>query len=656
HPEPNILDTDRPRAERAFLELLDAAGGEARYVPADATDRDSMARALGVARDAWGEVHGVIHAAGVMADALVGQRTPEQAFAVRAAKVRGAEHLAAVTEGEDLDFFCLTSSLSGWLGVPGQSDYGAANAALDAFAATLEGGRTRVLSIAWGPWREVGMVRDDRYQRHFRAMGLRPLAPVSGGEALLTALAVPDVRNLAVLDLDPGREAALRAAFRRPSGRGAIPEEVRPSAVAADAPLADFVRARLAQHLRCSPGDVDRRAPFQSLGVDSLMAVTLVRELERRLGRRLYPTLLFEFQTVDSLVSHLEASQPADALASTPGVETPAEAVPLEASSWAWEARDGSLARVALTRGTPGVGEVEVEVEASGVNFIDLLAQAGAHPLHGSSPCLLGHEVAGVVTALGAEVSDLSVGDRVAGLVTSGGYATHAVVPAAAIYRLPESISFEEGAALLISGLTAIACVEVKGRVREGERVLIQAAAGATGLACTRLALHHGAEVFGTASAPEKLARLAELGIDHPIDYNAEAFDVVVRRITGNEGIDVVIDSLSGDAIPQGLALLRPGGRFIEIGAAGIVATPHVDPRQLFSDDLDFATVNVARLGADPTRLARALERLGELVAEGVLRADVGHRVELLEAPSALALLRERRNLGKVVLVQAKAT
>lgn len=654
-----LLTGRRPRADRAFLELLDAAGGEARYVPADATDRDSLARALNVAREAWGELHGVIHAAGVLADAPLGQRTPEQAHAVRAAKVRGAEHLAAVTEGEDLDFFVLTSSLSGWLGVPGQSDYGAANAALDAFAEGLERGRTRVLSVAWGPWRDVGMVRDDRYQRRFRAMGLRPLAPVSGGEALLAALATPNARSLAALDLDPGREGALRAAFRRPSGRGGIPEEVRPSAVSDDAPLHDFVRARLAQHLRCGPGDVDPRAPFQSLGVDSLMAVTLVRELERRLERRLYPTLLFEFQTVDALVRHLEASQPAPAPAATEPAPQAAPATS-ESTTWAWEARDGSLARVALERSAPGPGALEVEVQAAGVNFIDLLAQAGAHPLHGSAPTLLGHEVAGVVSALGPGVEGFAIGDRVAALVNAGGCATHVEVPTPAVYRLPEGVSWEEGAALLISGLTAIACVELKGRVRPGERVLVQAAAGATGLACARLALHHGALVFGTASAPEKLARLAELGIDHPIDYSSEPFDLAVRRILGttledeskDEGLDLVIDSLSGDAIPRGLALLRPGGRFVEIGAAGVVATPVVDPRQLFRDDLDFATVNVARLGADPERLARALARLEELAASGVLRADVGHRLPLEEAPRALALLRERRNLGKVVLIR----
>jgi myxalamid-type polyketide synthase MxaD len=655
-----LLTGRRPRADRAFLELLDAAGGEARYVPADATDRDSLVRALAVAREAWGELHGVIHAAGVLADAPLGQRTPEQAHAVRAAKVRGAEHLAAVTEGEDLDFFVLTSSLSGWLGVPGQTDYGAANAALDAFAERLERGRTRVLSVAWGPWRDVGMVRDDRYQRRFRAMGLRPLAPVSGGEALLAALATPEARSLAALDLDPGREGALRAAFRRPSGRGGIPEEVRPSAVSDDAPLRDFVRARLAQHLRCGPGDVDPRAPFQSLGVDSLMAVTLVRELERRLERRLYPTLLFEFQTVDALVRHLEASQPEPAPAPSEPV-APATPADPESTTWAWEARDGGLARVALTRRDPAPGALEIEVQAAGVNFIDLLAQAGAHPLHGSRPTLLGHEVAGEVSAVGADVVGFAVGDRVAALVGAGGCATHVEVPAASVYRLPDDVSWEEGAALLISGLTAIACVELKGRLREGERVLVQAAAGATGLACARLALHHGAEVFGTASAPEKLERLAELGIDHPIDYSVEPFDLAIRRIldgpsledeASGEGLDLVIDSLSGDAIPRGLALLRPGGRFVEIGAAGIVATPVVDPRQLFSDDLDFATVNVARLGADPARLTRALERLGELVTAGVLRADVGHRLSLEEAPRALALLRERRNLGKVVLIR----
>ena len=123
-----------------------------------------------------------------------------------------------------------------------------------------------------------------------------------------------------------------------------------------------------------------------------------------------------------------------------------------------------------------------------------------------------------------------------------------------------------------------------------------------------------------------------------------------VTRITAGEGVDVIVDSLSGEAIERGLNVLRPGGRFIEIGAAGVVTVPPVDPKRLFLADQDFATVNVARLDASPARLRAMVSRLGQLVKEGVLQPQVGEVLPFADAARAHRLLRERKNLGKVVL------
>ena len=117
---------------------------------------------------------------------------------------------------------------------------------------------------------------------------------------------------------------------------------------------------------------------------------------------------------------------------------------------------------------------------------------------------------------------------------------------------------------------------------------MIQAAAGATGLACVQLALQRGAEVFGTASAPEKLRRLRALGVQHPINYRTSNDREVIDKITGGRGVDVIIDSLSGDAISRGLSILSPGGRFIEIGAAGVIQAPSIDPQALFAKNHSF--------------------------------------------------------------------
>ncbi|MGE0707481.1 MAG: SDR family NAD(P)-dependent oxidoreductase [Planctomycetota bacterium] len=655
-----LLTGRRPHADAAALDRIARAGGEALYVPADVTDPAALRRALEVAREAWGEVHGVVHAAGVLNDAPVEERTPERTRAVWDPKLAGAEALAEATAAEDLDWFAVCSSLSALAGVPGQTDYAAANGALDAFAARLRRGRTRVVSLLWGPWRDVGMVKDERYQRGFLAQGLRPLGPLAGGEAFLEALAL-EGRHLVVSDVDPAREAALLRGLDRPAAAREV-ARARASGAADASPLRAYLLTRLAQHLHCAPEDLDADLPFSAQGVDSLMAVTLVRDLEQRCGLKLHPTLLFELPSANALLAHLEALAPQEPSVPPASPKEPPKPDPGGAARTVtevpgfrapgyWVIVGQGLQREDVPIGAPGPGEVEVEVHAAGVNFIDLLGPAGLHPTIRDQRFVPGHEVAGVVARVGAEVRDLEPGARVMALVKQGGYAARVVAPRASVLRLPAGFDFAQGAAVVVTGLTAVACIEEAGRVVAGERVLVQAAAGATGLACVQLALHHGARVLGTASAPAKLERLGALGVEHAIDYRAEPFDDAVRRLTGGEGVDVVVDSLSGDAIPRGLALLRPGGRFVEIGAAGVVEAPPVDPTRLFLADQTFATVNVGRLDQSPARLAARAARLEALLREGVIRPEVGHVLPFAEAEEAHRLLRERRNLGKVVLV-----
>ena len=669
-----LLTGRRAAPDEAALARLRAAGGEPLYVQADAADADAMARARQAALARWGRIDGVIHAAGLLDDRPLEARTAARTRAVLAPKIDGARHLVALTGPDELDFLVFFSSVAALHGVPGQADYAAGNAFLDGLARRLERGRTRVLAIDWGPWREVGMVLDPAYQRGFAAQGLRPFSPHAGVRAFFQALDL-DQRHVAVIDPEPGSEAELLARFNRLPGQGPA---ARPAASAAAAPLREFLLAALARSLRCPVGQLDPSLPFSRLGVDSLMAVGLVHALERRYGLALYPTLLFEHPTVDALVAHLE--QQGALRAPAPHEPAPPEPVPPEPAAGAspppaaasptggaggvraWRTVAGAegLAPSDVGPLTPGPGQVLIEVRAAGVNFIDLLAAAGHHPVLREPGFVPGHEVAGRVRALGEGVRGLEPGQRVMALVACGGYAQEVLAPQETCLPLPDALSWAEGAALVVSGLTAIACLEEKGRLRPGERVLIQAAAGATGLACVQLAVHLGAVVFGTASAPGKLARLRELGVAHPIDYRREPFDAAVRRITadlpGDPGLDVVVDSLSGEAITRGLALLRPGGRFVEIGAAGVVAPPPVDPQALFLRDQDFACVNVACLDKSPTRRRALFDRLEQLVGEGVLRAQVGHTLPLERAPEAHALLRERRNLGKVVLVSGEET
>jgi myxalamid-type polyketide synthase MxaE and MxaD len=296
-----------------------------------------------------------------------------------------------------------------------------------------------------------------------------------------------------------------------------------------------------------------------------------------------------------------------------------------------------------------GEGEVCIQVEAWGVNFIDVLSGVGLHPVLRDPVFVPGHEVAGLVVEVGSKVRDFRVGDRVMALLGQGGYARQVHTPGHLVMHLPSTMSFAEGASLMVTGLTAVACVEEAARLQKGESILVQSAAGATGMAVVQLALHHGATVFGTASNPKKLSRLRALGVQHTIPYTQVDFAEAVRSVT--DGVDVIVDSLSGDAILKGLSILRTGGRFIELGAGSAVEVPAIDPAELFLRNQAFVGVNLSQMMSEPARLERLKLRLRELMDQGVLRPAIGHQLAFEQARQAHELLRSRQSIGKIVLI-----
>lgn len=299
-----LLTGRRAAADPEALARLVALGGEPLYVQADAADRPAMQRAREQALARWGRLDGVVHAAGVVDDAPLETTTPSRTRAVLAPKREGARHLVELTRADDLDFLALFSSIAALYGVPGQADYAAANASLDGLAQGLERGRTHVVAIDWGPWRDVGMsALDPAYRRSWEAQGLRPFASAAGARAFFQALEFP-ARQVVAVDLAPDAEAEFLAEFNRLPGGGAAPR----ADAAAAGPLREVLRDLLARALSCRPGSLDPGAPFSRLGLDSLMAIGVVRALERRYGLPLYPTLLFEHASIDALAAHLEAA------------------------------------------------------------------------------------------------------------------------------------------------------------------------------------------------------------------------------------------------------------------------------------------------------------------------------------------------------------
>ena len=232
-------------------------------------------------------------------------------------------------------------------------------------------------------------------------------------------------------------------------------------------------------------------------------------------------------------------------------------------------AERGVLDNLSLTpvaRRVPGPGEVEIHVQATGLNFRDVLNALNMYP---GDPGLVGSECSGRVVAVGPGVDLLHVGDPVIAIAL-GCFSSHATTQAELVVPKPDSLTFEEAVTIPNAFLTAYWAFHHLGKIKSGERVLIHAAAGGVGLAAVQLALQAGAEIFATAGSPEKRAYLQSLGVHHVLNSRTLDFADEVLNITRGRGVDLVLNSLTGDFISKSLSLLAPGGRFLEIGRTGI--------------------------------------------------------------------------------------
>jgi NADPH:quinone reductase-like Zn-dependent oxidoreductase len=316
-----------------------------------------------------------------------------------------------------------------------------------------------------------------------------------------------------------------------------------------------------------------------------------------------------------------------------------------------------------------GRGEVRIAVKAAGINFADLMARVGLYPDAPKVPCVVGYEVAGEVESVGDGVESVKSGDRVLAGTRFNGQAEMVTVSENMVYGLPEHLSFEEGAAFPVNYATAQAGLVVMGGLKDGERVLIHAAAGGVGISATQIAKRLGAEVFGTASASKHDAIL-EQGVDHAIDYRSQDFAEEVRRITGGEGIDVAFDALGPSSFRKDYRLLRPGGRLIMYGASelhtgekrSVPAALRAVAKAPFSSmpwwkGLGALNENKGVFGlnmlswwdAEGT-LDRVIEPLIGALQSDELKPVVAESFPFDRAPDAHRFIAERRNIGKVVL------
>jgi NADPH2:quinone reductase len=301
--------------------------------------------------------------------------------------------------------------------------------------------------------------------------------------------------------------------------------------------------------------------------------------------------------------------------------------------------------------GAPGPGQVLLRQTAVAVNYREICIRTGLHPV-ASFPSGVGLESAGVIEAVGPDVGDLAVGDRVFCISgPDGSYAEARIVPAARVVRIPEAIDDRLAAAMMSRGITARLLIHDTYRVRPGDVILVHAAAGGVGTILTQWAKHLGATVIGTVGSGEKAARARACGCDHVIVYTKEDFVKRVREITGGKGVPVVYDSVGRDTFEGSARCLQRRGLLASFGEASGHPDP-VPPRRLGQLGSIYLThPSLADYIATREEFTRAANDLFAMVTSGRIKVEINRTYPLHEASRAHRDLASRSVTGSIVLI-----
>jgi NADPH:quinone reductase-like Zn-dependent oxidoreductase len=313
----------------------------------------------------------------------------------------------------------------------------------------------------------------------------------------------------------------------------------------------------------------------------------------------------------------------------------------------------------------PGADQAIIRVRAAGLNFADILARQGLYPDGPPKPCVMGYEIAGVVEAVGEAVNPNLAGKSIVAMTRFGGQADLVPVKATQMFDKPQSLTFEQAAALPVNYLTAYALLVVFGSLHEGESILIHNAGGGVGLAALDIARKLGATTYGTAS-PSKHEFLKERGLDFPIDYRNQDWLPVLKQLTKGRGVELVIDPIGGSHWKKSYAALRHTGRLGMFGVSSASASglkgklkllkaaaqmPRFHPLAMLNKNRGVFGLNLGHLWHEPEKVAVWMRDILRGVEEGWVRPYVDRTFTFAAAGEAHAYIEARRNIGKVILV-----
>jgi NADPH2:quinone reductase len=298
----------------------------------------------------------------------------------------------------------------------------------------------------------------------------------------------------------------------------------------------------------------------------------------------------------------------------------------------------------------PAPGEIQVRIGARGVQYVDVLILAGKYQFRPEPPFIPGSEAAGVVTAVGAGVTDFQVGDRVMSRHTLGACAELGNAKAALCDKVPDAMGIEEAGVFRSAYTTAYHALLQRGRMVAGEWVLVHGAAGGIGVAAIQMAKLFGAQVIATASTEAKRAACLEEGADHAIDYRGGFVDEV-KALTGGRGVDIVYDPIGDKVAEESLRCLSWGGRLLILGFLGGGPT-NIKSNYLLIKGIDAVGVRIGGLNEINPALASAnMKALTALAGQGKLKPRISHRFRLDQTAQAVQAVIDRTVIGKAVIV-----
>jgi NADPH2:quinone reductase len=297
----------------------------------------------------------------------------------------------------------------------------------------------------------------------------------------------------------------------------------------------------------------------------------------------------------------------------------------------------------------PKPNEAVVKILAAGVNFIDVYNREGRYKV--PLPFTPGQEGAGVVSAVGSDVREVAIDDRVAYTSVLGSYAEYAVVPADRLVKIPDGVSDRQAAAAMLQGMTAHYLVHDTYPLKKGETTLIHAAAGGVGLLLVQMAHNIGARIIGTVSTEEKAKLAREAGVDEIVLYTQSDFEAETKRLTGDKGVDVVYDSVGKTTFEKGLNVLRPRGMMALFGGSS-GAVPAFEPIILTQKGSLYLTrPSINHYIITRQELEKRASAVFEMIRAGKLKLRVEHIYPLAQAAQAHRDLESRKTTGKLLLI-----